>query len=207
MKNVNFWSKRKVAFGLQALVLTLALSTVACQNSNGGPAAPRTRSPINGQGPSGNSINGLQNSSNTAGVITSSYGGVFDMNSLGYFFNPSGPIGQISASASDGTGLFFRGNVNQFVNAGNIQVLAQDQTALQTGAAYTRELRVTQISVMGNTWTVIGVDDIGAVTFSGAFNGSMWQGSVSFENGGSNPNGGQSLGQFSIVACSLFNCQ
>ncbi len=198
-------------FSKQTIVvaaLAMAMFTTACQSSkNSGSVAQRNRNPAAGQNTLINQATGQPQATTTWGLITTG-AGQFDPAGLQDFMWASGPIGSVSGNGSDGTGVVFRGLITQMTGGGQIEIMVKDATAVSTGSAYIRTLQVTQVSGGSTSATVTAVDASGSVTFSGDFNGSMWQGSVQYSNdvnvGGSGTP--TSLGNFQISSCGIFQC-
>lgn len=215
----------KRTLGLVAAALTLAM-LAACSKSGGTSLSDRF---VRGQSTGGGNNNYTTMSN---GQSVSGWGCIFN-NTVNTFnqvlTGPQGfmpavtDLGQVNSSQSscqgNSTGIVFAGAITVNSGSGQIEMVIQDPTCLQSNGTqcYAPIFTVSQgMSVSGGGQTyqtvvnqsgaqVVGEDNYGAIIFNGTFTNNYWEGSVYWANNSNAESTSGTLGQFMIPVNYVFH--
>jgi hypothetical protein len=199
MNALNVMKKNLITVSAVLLALTLT----ACQNSAPQNTPQRQRSNV-----TAGIVNPTTGAVNTAmpwGAITNNMGS-FPSQTLALLTGNASGIGYVSGNANDssGTGILFRGQIDQSNGTGTVGIGVWDSNAAVTGDPFYWEMPVVQVVPTGQGATVTIQQGTAVFIFSGSFSGSMWIGTVNSQD----PTSGNQtpIGNFQITACGIFSC-
>jgi hypothetical protein len=228
MENLNISNLSKKVTTVVALVL-VAVSFVGCaknKNTNQVKGAVRAARGSLGSTVQMSATTGVE----LRGAVTtsSSYQNLFQQAVSGLLNStlPENYVGDVSATASNNTGVFLGGRVTiqggifrpsvpnqQLSIAANSSLLVAvyDSYSLSTASPIPVYLTTATGTISGNYAKLVFYDKYGSITLDGQFDQNTFQGTFSYDNqvkyDGSGLGGAGTLGTFTLPTCQFFVCQ